>query len=455
MQRSYQPCDQRLGPSGMSETQLTDGMDAIKELTGAALDAAGIGFTSVLWDFIFPEGDAMFSETQLEQLKTLFSQLLGEQSYQEALHKFESSARIANEYIDSGTKSPEIRAEFQTKTSDEAAEILAHGWSTAKIYLASMSLHILSLKFNYDATSNPDQKAAAGELIGSTALDLLTDLLVLEDAYAATVDWAEFANFKTFATKGVQNFVTPAALTAFGDDYPAQVQQLLGLVQTWVPDRLKEIPVAPYSMSFVPYDATLAPLTFKGYGSDGDGWLQDWLYMYQVQAVPPTLPAGFVPLCDLAKAPGNAQPDWQPPYVIYIAANASSLSAAGSFNHVWDDRGDHDDNQSVAVFTTTPGSVGSFTSTNDRASQPDYPQWAQLVDPAFITSVVPQYPMWSSNGMHSDQDSVAWSHPDLGIYGAYTMTRSFSTDSPTVPGLSMSPAIKGHPIYVPQPQPSS
>ncbi|NVJ01010.1 hypothetical protein HV824_23230 [Myxococcus sp. AM009] len=210
------------------------GADVVQFVGNAALEASGLGFATEIWDSFFPQGDPVFSSAQIQQLTDLFKELFAAQYYLENLDNFMSTTKLCDEYANNPT--PGLLAAIMVQSANTAEGILSNGYVTAQVFLSAASLHVLTLKFALEAATDPN-KPGAEKNLAQGALSTLNSLLELELQYGAAQGWQEFAAFKQ-ATVLNNGSMSQAAIAAFGDTYVKQVQELMGLVALYAPEKM-------------------------------------------------------------------------------------------------------------------------------------------------------------------------------------------------------------------------
>ena len=416
------------------------GADIIQFVGDAALDAAGLGAAAPLWDVFFPQGEPMFSLAQLDQLRNLFEQLFSAQYFQQNLDLFTSAVTLCNEYANNPT--PGQLGNILTQTENTAMGLFSNGYTTSRVYMSAALLHVLTLKFALEAADPPHQSGAEAN-IASAALETLNNLLTLEQAYGTTNGWQEYAAFKQ-ATVMNNGSMSQTAVTAFGANYMEQVQGLMRLISLYDPLRMGEIIHPPYMMLFVPYDSGSTPLTWTALSQ----YYRNMVFIYKCQSLPPSVPSNYFPLSDLAIIQILPTDPQSPQFVIYVAAHASPLVQPTGYQQIYNDSGSGF-SQDYAGYWTTPPGIGSFSGTNDSASQPDYPNLCQLIDSRFYVQVELPAAYWDDSGTGSSEDGTIYQHPQFSEFGIYVIERSHSRPDPdTVNGLSWL-ALSGHPTFIP------
>ncbi len=134
--------------------------------------------------------------------------------------------------------------------------------------------------------------------------------------------------------------------------------------------------------------------------------------------------------------------------MLYVAAYAKPLTAPTGFNKIYNDHGSALP-QDYAGFLTSPEGVGSYSASDDDASQPDAPGLAVLRDPEYYNLVELGYAAWDDSGSGADEDGTVYSHPQFGDFGTYLIVRSHSRPDPdTTSGLDPG-SHRRPPKYVP------
>jgi hypothetical protein len=423
-------------------------VDPMTFIGGAALDAAGLGWATPIWEAFFPAGEETFNSSQMAQLTKMFDELFGNQYYQQNLDSFIAVSNLVNEFANNPTDGELGVLLDHTETA--AQGLLDHGWSTSRVYLAAASMHILVLKFAFQEAADGPAKDGAAKNIAEAALRALDNLLVLEAGYGNAVEWPVYAAFQQATALG-NGTMTDAEALAFGPDYVHQVQLLMQLVDEWAPGRLSEVTHPPYKMLAVPYDAASTPITWAA-----DSWTyRTAVFMYK-SGRPASVPADYFPLGDLATVSsvheGSASA-YPPDLVLYVAGHTSVLTPPTGFNKIYDDHGSGND-RSYAGFLTEPRSIGSYSADDDHADGPTSSELCQLIDPAFYQDQELGYAAWDDSRTGADEDGTVYLHPQFGQYGIYLIVRSHTRPDPaTTPGLKVE-ALTGHPAYSPPAPPA-
>jgi hypothetical protein len=423
---------------GFEMASINDGgRDVLKALGDAALDASGLGFASPIWDLFFPAGEPVFSPAQLQQMKTLFQELLDQQYFQSALDLFVAATRNLNNYANNPIQSD--LSVVIGQISEACSIINSDGnylcYERAKLYIAASSLWTLALKFEAEASPG----SGAEKNIATSAMRTINALMLYEQAYGAALGWPEYIAFKR-ATLFNEGQLSGSAIRAFGADYCTKIQSMLKLVREHDPEGLQLAPKPAYYLCVTPFNSHSTVDFWDEVNCSHFSYPDSWPahpmeYMCFFKSSP--LGGGYYPLGDLASYESQAATGRLPEALkqtVYIKSGAAQLYLADAYSEVFHDR----DSGNPAYYSkwnaVGPGGVGvqigSFVGPSTAWAQPTGP--CMLVDPAFTMEVEIANELWDNGSSEgpSEEDCIIYKHPQFGIYGVYDLWRSHSRPSP-------------------------